>query len=334
MTYNRSRNLRVLAAIVIASFLVQQTDASLGDHLPEFRACVADCVSANCGKDGSLYIPLQRRLLFWTCPAECDYACQHITTQQRLSRDPPYLAPIVQYHGKWPFYRFMGMQEPASVLFSLLNYLAHDYGMSKLRQEIPASYPLRKYYLGYGYVGLAAWIFSMIFHTRDFNLTEKLDYFGAGAFVMYGLYYTPIRIFRLDQASSLGGHARQIVRYWGMLCLGLYLMHVGFLTFVRFDYTYNMAANVVIGIISNILWTYFSITRYIKIGRLWAAWPGLIVAWIILAMSFELFDFPPWKGMVDAHALWHLGTVLPTLWWYKFLLKDAKEDMQKERLKV
>ena len=37
---------------------------------------------------------------------------------------------------------------------------------------------------------------SMIFHTRDFNFTEKLDYFAAGASVLYGLYYTPIRVFR------------------------------------------------------------------------------------------------------------------------------------------
>lgn len=31
---------------------------------------------------------------------------------------------MVQFNGKWPFYRFMGMQEPASVLFSLLNMFA------------------------------------------------------------------------------------------------------------------------------------------------------------------------------------------------------------------
>jgi hypothetical protein len=30
-----------------------------------------------------------------------------------------------------------------------------------------------------------------------------------------------------------------------------------------------------------------------------------------------LFDFPPWWGAVDAHSLWHLMTVFPTLWWYR-----------------
>lgn len=173
----------------------------------------------------------------------------------------------------------------------------------------------------FGYFGLASWVFSMIFHTRDFNLTEKLDYFGAGASVMYGLFFAAIRVFRLDQPrpSPTGTNNRSgtILRLWTFVCLSLYLLHVGYLTFITFDYTYNMAANVVIGLMQNILWTWFSVVRFRKVGMLWAAWPGMIVAWVILAMSLELFDFPPFWGMVDAHSLWHLGTVVPTIWWYK-----------------
>lgn len=213
------------------------------------------------------------------------------------------------------------MQEPASVLFSLFNLLAHEYGIRKIREQIPAKYPLRQYYLMFGYFGLASWVFSMLFHTRDFEVTEKLDYFGAGASVMYGLYFAVIRIFRLDKPDALGtnnrGDSETVLRSWTYMCASLWLLHVGYLLFVSFDYTYNMAANVVVGFIQNILWTWFSVTRFRKVGRLWAAWPGLIVAWIILAMSLELFDFPPWWGMVDAHALWHLGTVGPTIWWYR-----------------
>jgi len=235
-------------------------------------------------------------------------------TDTRLARDPPYIEPIQQFHGKWPFYRFMGMQEPFSVVFSLLNFLAHDWGMTQLRAALPAHYSLRPYYLLFGYFGLASWTFSMLFHTRDFALTEKLDYFAAGASVMYGLYYTPIRIFRLEADDQ--PVKRSVLRLWTALCVLLYLAHISYLTFWRFDYTYNMAANVVVGIVQNLLWSWFSVTRYRKLKRAWAAWPGLIVAWIILAMSFELFDFPPWAGMLDAHSLWHAGTVVPTVWWY------------------
>jgi hypothetical protein len=203
------------------------------------------------------------------------------------------------------------MQEPASVLFSLMNFLAHDYGLTKIRAQIPQQYTLRKYYVLFSYFGMASWVFSMIFHTRDFGVTEKLDYFAAGASVMYGMYYTPIRIFRLDRPDNLSGKTGTL------FCVTAYLMHISYLLFIRFDYTYNMAANVVVGLVQNIMWTWFSVHRFRKVGRLWAAWPGLIVFWILFAMSLELFDFAPWKGMVDAHALWHLGTVGPTIWWYK-----------------
>ena len=226
------------------------------------------------------------------------------------------IEPIVQYHGKWPFYRFMGIQEPFSVLFSLMNFLAHRNGMERLRSTIPARYPLRPYYLLFGYFGLASWIFSMIFHTRDFNITEKLDYFAAGASVLYGLYFTPIRVFRLDQDEP---SKQSILRVWTVTCCLLYTAHVVYLTFWSWDYTYNMAANVAAGIIQNLMWSYFSIMQYRKVQKTWAAWPGLIVAWIILAMSLELFDFPPIGGMVDAHSLWHLGTVGPTMWWYRYV---------------
>ncbi|KAI9692072.1 MAG: hypothetical protein M1820_009540 [Bogoriella megaspora] len=319
-----------LAAGILLLTLSSFASASLGDRLPDFRDCVQVCVESTC-ENGQYAIPLQRRLLLWTCPSECDYTCQHVITDTRLAREPEYLSPILQFHGKWPFYRFLGMQEPFSVVFSLFNYLAHDYGLQKLRERIPREYSLRKYYVAFGYFGLASWIFSMIFHTRDFNVTEKLDYFAAGASVLYGLYFAPIRIFRLDKEDR--PEKASVLRVWTALCIIAYVAHISYLGLWRFDYTYNMAANVVVGVIQNIMWSAFSVYRYRKLKVQWTAWPGLIVAWIVLAMSLELLDFPPWGGMVDAHALWHLGTVGPTIWWYSFLIKDAEEDLQGKRLK-
>ena len=206
------------------------------------------------------------------------------------------------------------MQEPFSVFFSLLNFLAHQNGLSKITSNIQASYTLRKYYVQLAYFGMASWIFSMIFHTRDFSVTEQLDYFAAGASVLYGLYYAPIRIYRMD----LGGKkTKSILRVWTVLCISMFVAHVTYLKWYAWDYTYNMAANVVVGIIQNLMWSWFSFEKYRKSGRAWAMWPGLVVAWIMLAMSFELLDFPPLWGCLDAHSLWHLGTVAPTMIWYK-----------------
>ncbi|KAI9821380.1 MAG: hypothetical protein M1832_003387 [Thelocarpon impressellum] len=270
---------------------------------------------------------LHLRLLLWTCPSECDHVCQHITTDRRVSQGLP--DAVLQYHGKWPFKRLLGIQEPASVLFSLLNLLAHQHGLARIRAAIPASYPLRRYYVAFGYFGLASWVFSMIFHTRDFGITEKADYFAAGASVLYGFFYSPVRIFRLDAPSRRG-----LLRLWTAVCLCLYTFHVSYLALWRWDYTYNMAANVAIGAAQNLLWSWFSVSRYASLKQGWAAWPGLIVAWIVLAMSLELLDFAPLGGVLDAHSLWHLGTVGPTIWWYSFLIRDAHQDMYGARLKA
>lgn len=206
------------------------------------------------------------------------------------------------------------MQEPFSVLFSLGNLWGHWAGLRKLRAQLPADYTLRPFYVVLATVGIITWSFSAIFHTRDFQLTEELDYFAAGASVLYGMYYTPIRIFRLDKPTP---RRRSVLRAWTLLCIMLYTMHVGYLKGIRWDYTYNMAANVVCGIIQNLLWSWFSVTKYRQSKRTWAIWPGITVAWIMFAMSMELFDFPPWLGCIDAHSLWHFMTIGPTVLWYK-----------------
>jgi hypothetical protein len=271
---------------------------------------------------------LLHRLLFWDCASECDYTCQHIITTRRIDKGDP----VVQFHGKWPFHRFLGMQEPFSVIFSLANLYAHWAGLRKLRAHIPAGYTLLPFYEWLSRVGIASWIFSAVFHTRDFQLTEELDYFAAGASVLYGMYYTPVRIFRLDRPTP---RRRAVLHAWTLLCLVLYTCHVSYLKFVRWNYTYNMAANVTAGVVQNLLWSWFSFREYRKSGRTWATYPGLVVAWITFAMSMELFDFPPWLGSIDAHSLWHLMTVGPTILWYNFLVKDASVDIAgSERLKA
>ncbi|KAH6659953.1 PER1 protein [Truncatella angustata] len=320
------RSLRLRAAPLLAVLLVlclclTRVEASLGDRLPEFRECVEVCARENCNpKNNPTRIPLHHRLLFWTCPQECDYTCQHIVTSRRVARNEP----VTQFHGKWPFIRVLGMQEPFSVLFSLGNMVAHQNGLAKLRASIPANYPLRPYYCLFAYFGIATWIFSSIFHVRDFVATEQLDYFAAGAGVMYGMYYTPIIVFRLDKPTP---RRRSMLRLWTVLCCTLYACHVIYLKAWKWDYTYNMTANVVVGLTQNSLWTYFSFRKYRQTHKLWAIWPGCIVAWLMMVMSLELFDFAPLWGALDAHSLWHLGTIVPTIVWYNFLVRDAQDDI-------
>ncbi|EGG02659.1 uncharacterized protein MELLADRAFT_72754 [Melampsora larici-populina 98AG31] len=51
---------------------------------------------------------------------------------------------IVQFHGKWPFKRWHGIQEPLSALFSIFNLLTYLFSYYQLKHTIPHSWPLTK----------------------------------------------------------------------------------------------------------------------------------------------------------------------------------------------
>jgi hypothetical protein len=136
--------------------------ASSGDTSAGFQYCISRCDAANCQIIQPPVLPMTLRITRWTCMDNCKYVCMH----QITDRDVINGNAIQQYHGKWPFWRFAGMQEPASVAFSLLNLLAHIRGAQKVTRRIPASHPMRRFYLAWSVVSCSAWIFSSIFHTR------------------------------------------------------------------------------------------------------------------------------------------------------------------------
>jgi len=135
--------------------------SSAGDRSKEFKDCLSYCGATQCGPQSSP-LPLVLRLTRWTCTDNCKYTCMHQLTTERIDSG----TKILQYYGKWPFWRFAGMQEPASVAFSLLNLWAHWRGASKIRREIPDANPLKSYYLWWSFASINTWIWSAVFHTR------------------------------------------------------------------------------------------------------------------------------------------------------------------------
>lgn len=88
--------------------------------------------SMNGGIDGSGLQgppPLALRLWRWDCAADCAYLCMWQVEGSR-----PAGTAVQKYYGKWPFVRLLGMQEPASVLFSLLNLAAHVLCLVRFRR--------------------------------------------------------------------------------------------------------------------------------------------------------------------------------------------------------
>lgn len=68
---------------------------------------------------------------------------------------------------------------------------------------------------------------------------------------------------------------------------------------------------------------------------IWAIWAGASnhqarwKLWTVvvgggLAMVLETYDFPPYMGYVDAHALWHATSIPLTFLWWSFVRDDAE----------
>lgn len=323
-------------------FVVNPASASTGDRLVEFRQCVSQCIESQ--KWNTFSLPCYMKLLRWDLASDCDYQCQHIVTQLRVEKG----LSVEQFHGKWPFVRILGAQEPMSVIFSILNFLPHLQGFRSLRKlgsgsgsgagtgksQPVVAHTMQKFYMAFAVVGMNAWLWSAVFHTRDFLWTERLDYFSAMGCIIFGLYVVIVRAHRLDLPQNYG--KRLLV---SVVLGAAYLAHVSYLQFVHFSYTYNMAAGVVFGLLGNIQWIAFSLSLYntlnkkdsAKGGRSstssdnkWALRPIGIVLCITAGMAFELFDFAPIGWALDAHSLWHAATVIPTYQWYSWMHQDLR----------
>ncbi|KAJ1549800.1 hypothetical protein HK096_010360 [Nowakowskiella sp. JEL0078] len=266
---------------------------------------------------------------------------------------------VHQYFGKWPFRRFFGIQEPASVVFSLLNLNAHLHGLRRSMEHVPRRSVLFPWLIGNGVVGSASWIFSAIFHCRDTKITEKADYFGAMLYIVYVAVYGISKVFGLDVFSGPVVSSRGIARIVLFLIFGsFYSIHVLYLTSLeKFDYSYNIIAGVIVGLVSNSAWLIWTFSH-------WGGWPkakvvrelwfghgiqppylirknssGRPYSWkmtvavlgVTVAMLLELLDFSPIWDIFDAHSLWHATTIPLTFLYYDFLVEDAIWEHRKSK---
>ncbi|KAK4333094.1 Ribosome biogenesis protein TSR1 [Rhodotorula toruloides] len=326
--------------------------------------------------------------LLWPCEATCSYACQQYLTDLALSHSPRPSAretepggaleglPLghqVQFHGKWPFHRLdfsslplvpflplrlVGLflprlQEPLSVFFSLANLYAHYLGLVSLRTlhrrgRMQEGRRLARVYEVYAWTGLNAWIWSVVFHTRDVGWTERADYFAAAWTMVASLWVAVVRIQGWYASSSKGKtlapSQRRAALVWTASLVALFLLHCAYLGLRdRFDYTYNMRFNVLVALSTIFLWalwtlaqsrlptpsnfsrrqlsSYPSARSRFRAPHYLSPLPPLLLLPALTAL--ELLDFPPLGPgglrLLDAHALWHASTVPVVRMWYAFL---------------
>lgn len=323
------------SSLIFISILPALSIASPGDNLYIFEDCNSACESKICQTSSTFetnqflqydfeHVSPILRLLLWDCPSNCDYQCQQYVTNIRIAEGEE----ILQFHGKWPFKRILLTQEFASSLFSILNFIPHYLNFKKLLPKYQRTQGNKKtlYFnvLIVSIITMIAWICSTVFHIRDSIITERLDYFFAGATVLSGLHALVIRVFRFD--------LNQEKRIWtSRVCILLYLYH-----FIRLNYdwsyTYNMQANITIAILQYALFIVLAYQHYKKTPSRKSLYitPLALIGSVVFGMSFEVFDFINLNYQIDAHAIWHLTTIIPGFWLYQFFYEDI-ESLDNEK---
>lgn len=137
----------------------------------------------------SFEIKTFENMVTWNCKDECKYQCMQKTTDAFMARK----WKIPQFHGKWPFIRFMGIQEPASVFFSALNFFVHFNGLKRFRNDVRQDSPFYVLWHTFAIICMNAWTWSFVFHTRDFPITELFDYVFAYSMVLASFWCMLIR---------------------------------------------------------------------------------------------------------------------------------------------
>ncbi|XP_044983347.1 post-GPI attachment to proteins factor 3-like [Hordeum vulgare subsp. vulgare] len=342
MTGSSLRRLLPLVSLLLLlaalGFLSVSVQASRGDADPHYRTCVDECqntgiiasnIISHCSSlendstsAGTSWYTQEALGMQWkqlNCMTDCRYYCM---MQREEERRLGGLSPV-QYHGKWPFKRVSVFQEPLSAALSVLNLLMHFTGWLSFFLLVKYKLPLRPQtkrtyyeYTGlwhiYAILSMNAWIWSSVFHTRDIDLTEKLDYSSAVAVLGYSLILTLLRIFNVKDAAARVMFAAPI--------LAFVTTHILYLNFYELDYGWNMKVCVAMGVVQIVAWaTWAGVTRHPSRFKLW-----VVVFGGALAMLLEVFDFPPYKGYADAHSLWHASTVPLTYLWWSFIKDDAE----------
>ncbi|KAL8141504.1 hypothetical protein V2J09_014536 [Rumex salicifolius] len=323
--------LRLAVFLAAAFFLVRVLRASEGDEDPLYKSCFENCETTGCvdgqcfqscnltsdGNQWYLQEPLYVKWKQWDCRSDCRYRCVLSREEERKARgEKP-----VKYHGKWPFQRVQGIQEPVSVALSALNLAVQFHGWISFFILVYYKLPLKSQkpwyeYTGlwhiYGILAMNSWFWNSVFHSRDVELTEKFAYSSAVALLGFSLVLAILRTFSIrDEAARVMVIAPLIA---------FVTTHIMYLNFYKLDYGLYRKVCFVLMVSKLALWVIWAtLTRHPSRWKVWAVMTGAALSLLLLA-----YDFPPYRGFIDSHALWHASIIPLSLLWWSFVRDDAE----------
>eukprot|EP01130_Rhizamoeba_saxonica_P015546 TRINITY_DN700_c0_g1_i1.p1 TRINITY_DN700_c0_g1~~TRINITY_DN700_c0_g1_i1.p1 ORF type:complete len:326 (-),score=26.66 TRINITY_DN700_c0_g1_i1:34-1011(-) len=306
----------ILITVIMIMIMISGTIGSKGDRTTYFKKCLTACRNSTCNNPDAVVQYYENRefwinAMFWSCEDDCRYLCMRNLTEFRASLGK---TEIYKFYGKWPFKRILGTEEIASCLFSLGNFIVSSFYCVQYIKEVPSSYDLKDMWSFHFVIVCLSWVFSTIFHAREYVLTEHLDYYFAAANIFSGSVVGVIN--SLEISSTLAQYV--VVGFFATW----YFRHIYFLEFVKFDYGYNVKVLVVQSIIVTLSWFAWSYRYRNKYQH--AKKISVALGLIVLAGALEVFDFAPIFGIFDAHSIWHLLTIPLYHVYFTFAITDGK----------
>ncbi|NXH42799.1 PGAP3 factor, partial [Dicaeum eximium] len=267
----------------------------------------------------------------WTCRDECRYECmwQSVRRYQQGGHRVP------QFHGKvsaggpgggravpsrvpdpavpsqWPFWRFLFFQEPASALASFLNGLASLVMLLRYRAAVPPAAPTYPTCVAFAWVSPAGPVPALLpsFPSLLSSLHSLLSSFPSLLPSFPSL------------LPTLGLQRPALISIFRAFLLLFLAGHISYLSLVRFDYGYNLVANAAAGMLTVAWWLRWCLRQGRRLPHVWKCAAAVLLLQALALL--ELLDFPPLLWVLDAHALWHIGTIPLNVLFYSFLMDDS-----------
>lgn len=298
--------------------------ASQGDSDYYFGECYSQCLEKTCST--SQNSKFGSGFPYWNCSDDCSYDCMHKITDDRLK----YGYGPLKYYGHWPFLRIMGLEEPASALFSILN--AVPYFIDLTRALYPSSnmgtiYFMRSWLHIYYPIAILTWLASARFHSRKTKITSLVDYAFALLFLGYSLWLAIRRIW--------GDGANQIkVSIAFISALSLYVYQVIRMYNGYVSFNDHMRVSITVAALNVLTWLSWLVLskEQIKGDGRYRYLCLVCQLWFSSAALLELFDFPAIWGIFDAHSLWHAATIPLGFIWSRFWNVDKEAHRTKSKI--
>ncbi|KAI4340855.1 hypothetical protein MLD38_025655 [Melastoma candidum] len=110
----------------------------------------------------------------------------------------------------------------------LLSFYNFVYKKLPLRPDGRTHYEYTVLWLAFGILSISSWFWSAVFHSRDVNITEKLDYSFAVALLGYSLILAILRAFNVRDEAARVMLAAPIIAF--------VTTHILYLNFYQLDY--------------------------------------------------------------------------------------------------